>query len=104
MTRQIKNISIYIDVLGLTASTQAHWIEYAQCIVNSLYRLMNGVSNQDISQYSVVNSRQTVKYNGFLKTVLKNISSHAIQMHIQTTTSKTQRKFYLKESKLEPGI
>lgn len=100
MTRQIKNISIYIDVLGLTASTQAHWIVYAQCIVNSLYCLMNGVSNWDISQCSVVNSTQTVKYNDCLKIVLKNISPHAIQMGIQTTISKTQRKFYLRKSKL----
>lgn len=58
----------------------------------------------DISQCSVVNSTQTVKYNGFLKIVLKNISPCVFQMGIQTTVSKTQRKFYLKKLKLEPDI
>lgn len=92
------------------ASTQAHWILYAQYIVNSLYCLMNGVSNWDISQCSVVNSTQTVKYNGFLKIVLKNISPCVFQMGIQTTVSKTQkilfkkiktRTWYIKISKNE---
>lgn len=33
----MQKIDIYIDILSLTVFSQAHWIQHAQYIVNSLY-------------------------------------------------------------------